>query len=106
MAYGLTIKDASGVIIMSPEDRITRLVYHATVAAGSSGSVNLPIISNRNTLQFALSTSSTYKNINGYIPSEVGHKVVRSGTTISWSPLPKITNVTYVPSDIIVFLYT
>ena len=106
MAYGLTIKDAAGNIIMSPDDRITRLIYHGVALPGATGSVNLPAISNKLTIQFAWSTPSIAGFGSGWIPVDVGHKVTRSGTTISWSPLAKRFNGIYIASEIIVFCYT
>ena len=98
MTDGLRIRNASGVTILDVTDRLTRLVYYTVVSAGVSGSVNLPVLNGRGSMQLAFSTVTTQ----GVTIPAIGHKVSRSGTTISWEPIT--ANVQH-PSEILVFVY-
>ena len=78
MSFGIQIYDALGNPLLDPQGRYTRLVYEAEVT--SSGSVNLPELSGKQSVQFG-------ERVFLYNESEhysVAANVTRSGTTVSW----------------------
>lgn len=104
--YGVEIKNASGVPILSPDDRLCRLIRIIKVAPRSVGSISLPEIDGKLTLHFSVyGTVPGFKA--GYSLYPSGHKVTRSGTTISWEPMLFYGSYYYtVPSHILIFIYT
>lgn len=92
MAYGLRIKDASGVTVLDTSHRITRLRYNNVVASGASGNATLSDISGLLSVEFGIPIN------NGAFESP--HSVSRSGTTIFWNP-----NYYYVSTSTLVFLF-
>ena len=93
--YGLRIWDAAGNIQLDLTDKITRLRYSTTAAAGVSGSIDLPDIAGLLTCEFSLL-------INPEAQENCSHAVSRSGTVISWTLAPYSS----WDSAIFVFLYT
>jgi hypothetical protein len=75
--YGMQVYDANGIITLSTQDTVTRVIYTEIVDAGASGSVTLPDIDGKDTFHFALQVEE----------NAWPHDVSRSGTTISWSPI-------------------
>ena len=95
MSFGMRIWDASGNRVLDVADRLTRLRYSVEVAAGVSGSIDLPDISGKLTAEWA-------EMINFSTIWQCPHEVSRSGTLISWIA-PSFGSVN---SLILVFLYT
>lgn len=94
MTYGLEIRDAKGKKTLNITDKITRLRYTITATAGNNGNITLSDIAGKKTCQFGVVKEA----------DKEGHKVSRSGTTISWTA----QNNVYSSGDtlIIVFLYS
>lgn len=95
--YGLKIFDASGNVTLDVTDRITRLVYTTTVAAGANGSVDLPNISGKLTGLVSFSLEANLQ--------KCAHAITRSGTVVSWTAQSG-TYYTSAASVIFVFMFT
>ena len=95
--YGLRVWDAAGNIQLDLTDRITRLRYSTTAAAGVAGSIDLPDITGLESAEFSVLLTTDVP----YCP----HSVLRSGTTISWSPTSG-DHYSSGDSCIFVFLFT
>ena len=97
MSYGVRVFDENGNVILNIDDRITRLCFSTIVSADESGSVNLPDIEGKETVEFSIPLEDEYR--------KVSHTVTRDGTTISWQPA-NVDNWYNSSSLIFVFVYT
>lgn len=76
MPVGMQVFDGSGNLIIDVTTRLSRIIDSVVIAAGSTGSINVPN-SGEGTVWYALYTT----NGNRYAPV-----ITISGSTISWSP--------------------
>ena len=97
MAYGLRVRNSSGVIVLDTSDRITRFRYSNEVASGASGNTTLSDTSGLLTVEISV--------MKGYDYTRAPHRFTRSGTTYSWAP-PSVPFINSSDSIIFVFLYT
>lgn len=73
MPYGLEVYDASGGLMLSTSDKLTRFIDYFVVGENSSGSRSYPALS-------GATIWATGKNL-----GEVGtHRITFSGTTVYW----------------------
>jgi len=95
--YGLKIFDSGGNVTLDLTDNITRLRYENEVAAGASGNTTLSDISGLSSVEISVMLETSWQ--------KMGHSVLRSGTTISWTEQSP-TGYSSSKSQIFVFLYT
>jgi len=77
VSFGIECWDGNGNKTLDQNSIVSRQVYANVVAAGSSGSVDLPDIAGKEAIYFSYATSGG---------DALAHTVSRSGTIISWSP--------------------
>lgn len=95
MAYGLRIKDAAGNVLVNYTDTLTRLRWSYVSPASEAGSIVLSDIDGLSSVEFGIALDG----------NKCGHTVIRSGTTISWSP-NSFGAIGSSDTLICVFLYT
>ncbi len=99
-AYGLECFDASGNIVVSYTDTLTRLVFTTIASPGISGSVNLPVLA---TGQYAVAAIGA-----AAVEVSYPHAVSISGNTVTWTPQyasgQDVSSSAY--TTILIFLYT
>jgi len=98
--YGLKIFDSDGNVTLDVSDKITRLRYSNSVAAGASSSTTLADISGLSSVEISVCTE-----VDSFPYNKCSHKIERSGTTITWTA----QSGTYYNSSgslIFIFLYT
>lgn len=95
MAYGIKCWNKNGDVVLDSESDYTRFIYSKKVDTDKSGSVDLPDIDGRSTMQFAIPLTVQWSD------PFCAHSVTRSGTTIYWHDLGWPGTAL-----ILVFLYT
>lgn len=104
----MAVWDQLGEQIVSPDDRLCRLVYSRYVAANEEGNVYLPVLIGKLSFQMALSATAP-GDAAGYQARTVGHKTWRTSNSIYWARavLPgEYGTIIPIPSYIVVFIYT
>lgn len=76
MTFGLEVYKATGQVLLSSNDKVTRLVYSAIIPANSTGSISIPGYN----ASVGVALSSGLTNRLGAIP----HQVTSSGNTVYW----------------------
>ena len=80
MAFGLKVWDANGNIVIDTTNRLPRLVYTQYLVAGSSGSVDIPAVTDKSAFVVANCVNPSTNRAN----MPLGVKLV--STTLSWYP--------------------
>ena len=95
MAYGLRIKDATGIIVLDTSHQISRFRYSNLVAAGASSNTTLSDISGLSSVEISVMVNMTNWTY-------VAHQFLRSGTTVTWTAQ---SGTLYNSNQSIIFLF-
>lgn len=84
MPYGLRVYDANGKLILDTTHRLPRLVHTQYISRGTTGSVEIPAVADKQVLLISSSVNVTYYNANNILLYITPSDVSLVGTTLSW----------------------
>ena len=84
MAFGLKVWDASGDLVVDTTHRLPRLVHTQYISSGTTGSVEIPAVADKQVLLISSSVNVTYHDANNINLFITPPNVSLVGTTLSW----------------------